>query len=202
MAHCNLEKTQRLTPQRKLVIFVLGCVPYVLNGCQHETASHRELAAPVPQKTVAAERKPMLPHCPDAPHPLLHAEDPATSHHRVFLKWDASTSSNGYNSKELGYCLYRTQEPGRAKGCPKKYSKCEQVNIVPLSGTRCVDALVKDNSTYYYVAITITSTDTSTTSEEAIAIVPAAGKQNPLPPNADSYPACRVPVASSQPTRR
>ena len=202
MGHHNLETTERFIPQRKLVVFVLGCMTLLLNSCKRNSESRRELTASVPQKIVAAQRKPMLRHCPAAPYPMLQAEDPATGHHRVFLKWDASTSASGSDSKELGYCLYRTQKPGRAKDCPKKYPNCEQVNVVPVSGTRCVDELVKDNSTYYYVAIAITSTDTSTTSEEAIAEVPAAGKRNPPPPGADSYPACRVPVASSQPTGR
>jgi hypothetical protein len=202
MGHRNLEKSQPFIGLRNFMTFIIGWVVLVLNGCQRDSESHRELAAPVPQKIVATARKPMLRHCPDAPYPMLQAKDPATGHHRVFLKWDASTSASGSDSRELGYCLYRTQKPGRAKDCPKKYPKCEQVNVVPVSGTRCVDELVKDNSNYYYVAIAITLTDTSTTSEEAIAEVPAAGKQNPPPPGADSYPACRVPVASSQSTGR
>jgi hypothetical protein len=111
-------------------------------------------------------------------------------------------SARGSDSKELGYCLYRTQKPGKAKDCPEKYPNCEQVNVVPVRGTRCVDEVVRDNSTYYYVAIAITSTDTSTTSEEAIAEVPAAGKRNQPPTDADSYPACRVAVTSSEPPRR
>jgi hypothetical protein len=198
----NPEKSRPFISLCKLVIFILVCLIFVLNGCQRDSKSRPETAAPSPQTSVASERKQTLPHCPEAPYPMLQAKDPATGHHRVFLKWNASTSASGSNSKELGYCLYRTQKPGRAKDCPKNYPKCEQVNVVPVSGTRCVDELVKDNSTYYYVAIAITSTDTSTTSEEAIAEVPAAGKQNPPPPGADSYPSCRVPVASSQPTGR
>ena len=180
------------------MIFIMGCLVFVLNGCQRNSESHRETAAPASQKIVAPERKPILRLCPDAPYPMLHAKDPATGHHRVFLKWNASTSATGSDPKELGYCLYRTQKPGRAKDCPKKYRECEQVNLVPVNGTRCVDELVKDNSTYYYVAIAVTSTETSTTSEEAIAEVPAAGKRNPPPPDADSYPVCRTPIPPSQ----
>lgn len=141
----------------------------------------------------------MLRHCPNAPYPMLQAKDPATGHHRVFLKWNVSPSAVGSDPNELGYCLYRTQEAGKARNCPNKYPKCEQVNIVPISGTRCVDELVKDNTKYYYVAIAVTSFGASTTSEEAIAEVPAGGRRNPLPLEADSYPACRVPVASGQP---
>ena len=202
MRHRKLEKAERFIPQRKLLVFVLGCLVLLLNSCQRDSESHREVAAPVSQKVVAAESKQTLPHCPDAPYPMLQAKDPATGHHRVFLKWHASTSASGTDSRELGYCLYRTQKPGRAKDCPKKYPKCEQVNVVPVSGTRCVDELVKDSTTYYYVAIAITSADKSTTSEEAIAEVPAAGKRNPPPPVADSYPACRTAETSSQPNGR
>ena len=197
-----MEKSQWFTIRRKLVIFVLGCLPFVGDGCQRESESHRQSAAAESQKAVAAVGRPMLRHCPDAPYPMLQVKDPATGHHRVFLKWNASTSANGSDSKQLGYCLYRTQKPGRAKDCPKKYPNCEQVNIVPFGGTRCVDELVKDNSTYYYVVIAITATDTSTTSEEALAEVPAAGKQTPPPPDADSYPACRLSVSSSELTVR
>jgi hypothetical protein len=63
---------------------------------------------------------------------------------------------------------------------------------------RHIDELVKDNTTYYYASIAITSSNISTTAEEAIADVPIAGKRNPAPPDAASYPVCRMPVASSQ----
>jgi hypothetical protein len=185
----------------KLVVLVLGCVILALNSCQRDSESHHKLATAAPQKLVAAERKP-LPHCPDAPYRMLQANDPGTGHHRVFLRWSANTSAGEKDSSDLGYCLYRTQTAGRAKDCPKKYPQCEQVNVMPVRGTRCLDDLVKDNTTYYYVVIAISSSGTSTTSEEAIAEVPAAGKRNPPPPDADSYPACRVTVASNQPTGR
>ena len=202
MGYRNAEKTERFIFQRKRIVLVLGCLILALNGCKRDSESHHELTTSVPQKIVAAESKPLLRHCPETSYPMLQAKDPATGHHRVFLKWDASASASGPDSKELGYCLYRTQKPGRAKDCPKKYSKCEQINAVPVSSTRCVDELVKDNSTYYYAAIAITSTGTSPTSEEAIAEVPAAGKRNPPPSDADSYPACRVPGTSREPPKR
>src|SRR5215469_1694190 len=198
MGYRNAEKTERFIFQRKRIVLVLGCLILALNGCKRDSESHHELTTSVPQKIVAAESKPLLRHCPEASYPMLQAKDPATGHHRVFLKWDASASASGPDPKELGYCLYRTQRPGRAKDCPKKYAECEQVNVVPVSGTRCVDELVKDNSTYYYVAIAITSTDTSSTSEEAIADVPAAGKLSPPPLDASFYPACRTPIPPSQ----
>ena len=200
--HDNLKQSEPFRSRRKLLLFVLACGTLELVSCKRDSESHREMAAPVPQKVVAAEQKAPLGPCPDAPYPMLQAKDPATGHHRVFLRWDASTSGSGSDPKELGYCLYRTQKPGSAKDCPKNYPKCEQVNVVPVRGTRCVDELVKDSTTYYYVAIAITSADKSTTSEEAIAEVPAAGKRNPPPPVADSYRACRTAETSSQPNGR
>ena len=85
MRHHNLENTERFIRQHKLV-FVLGCLTLLLNGCKRDSESHREVAAPVSQKVVGAESKQTLPNCPDAPYPMLQAKDPATGHHRVFLK--------------------------------------------------------------------------------------------------------------------
>jgi hypothetical protein len=198
-----LEKSGSISLQRKLVVFLLACTILALNSCKRDSEPRRQSAAHITNKVVTEKRNaPTLPPCPDAPYAKLNAKDRATGHHRVFLAWNASLAPSGSDTNALGYCLYRTQTAGKAKDCPKKYSKCEQVNVVPVSGTRCVDELVRDNSTYYYVAVAITSTDTSPTSEEAIAEVPAAGKQNPPPPDVDSYPACRTTATSDQPPGR
>jgi hypothetical protein len=203
LEHRYLQKSESIPFQRKVVVFVFACAIVGLNSCKRYSDSHRESAADITQKIIREKRNaPTLPPCPDAPYAKLNAKDPATGHHRVYLTWNASLSASGSDPNSLGYCLYRSQTAGKAKDCPKKYRQCEQVNVVPVRGTHCVDELVKDNTTYYYVAIGINSANAiSTTSEEAIAEVPAAGKLNPAPPGADSYPACRVPVASSQPAR-
>jgi hypothetical protein len=203
LEHRYLEKSGSIPFQRKLVVFVLACAILALNSCKRDSESHPQSAAHPTQKVVAEKHNPpMLPPCPDAHFTMLKAKDPTTRHHKVFLTWNASTSANESDPNALGYCLYRTQTPGKAKDCPKKFPKCEQVNVVPVSGTRCVDELVRDNSTYYYVAVAITSTATSTTSEEAIVEVPPAGKQNPPPPDVNSYPACRTTATSNQPPGR
>jgi hypothetical protein len=203
MEHRCLKKFGSILFRRKLVIFVLACPILAVNSCKRDSESHRESPAPVIQNVVTEKRKPpTLPHCPEAPSTMLKAKDPTTGHHKVFLTWNASTSASESDPNALGYCLYRTQTPGKAKDCPKKFPKCEQVNVVPVSGTRCIDELVRDNSTYYYVVVAITSTDTSTTSEEAIVEVPPAGKHNPPPPDVDSFPACRTTATSNQPPGR
>jgi len=198
-----LEKSGSISLERKLVVFLLACTILALNSCKRDSESRRQSAAHITNKVVTEKRNaPTLPPCPDAPYAKLNAKDRATGHHRVFLAWNASLAASGSDTNALGYCLYRTQTAGKAKDCPTKYPKCEQVNVLPVRGTRCVDEMVKDNTSYYYVAIAITSSGTSTTSEEAIAEIPAAGERKPPPPGADSYPACRMPVASSQPTGR
>ena len=189
----NWEKPKPSMIQRRLGVCALGCLVLALSSCRRNSDLHGGTPTPVAQKVLAAARQQPLHDCPDAPYHKLQAKDPATGHHRVFLRWSSSTSAGTAGSKALGYCLYRTQEPGRAKDCPTKYPKCEQINVVPVRDTRCVDELVKDDTTYYYVALAITSSETSTTSEEAIAEVPGAGKQNPPPLDASSYPACRIP---------
>ena len=195
-----MEKSGSIPFQRTLVVFVTACA-VALNSCKRDSESDREAPAHTTQKVVEEKpNAPTLPPCPEALYAKLKAKAPANGHHRVFLTWNASLSASGSDTKALGYCLYRTQMPGKAKDCPTKYPQCEQVNVVPVRGTRCVDEFVKDNTNYYYVAIAIASSGPSTTSEEAIAEVPAAGERNPPPPDADSYPACRVPVASSQPS--
>jgi hypothetical protein len=198
-----LQKSGSIPFERKLAVFVLACAMVGLSSCKQYSDSYREPAAHINQEVGAEIRNPpTLPPCPDAPYVKLNANNPATGHHRVFLTWNASLSASRSDTKAVGYCLYRTQTAGKAKDCPNEYAKCEQVNVIPVRGTRCVDELVKDNTSYYYVAMAITSTGTSTSSEEAIAEVPAAGKPNPPPPLADSYPACRTAESSNHPKGR
>jgi hypothetical protein len=184
----------------KVGLLIIASALQVWHGCSrvsespHETQSLRAAA----EKTAPTEHQRVLPPCPSAPYPMLKVSAPDTGHHKVFLSWNASSSSGLPGDPTVGYCLYRSQTPGMAKNCPQ-YSKCEQVNHVPVRSTLCVDDLVKDRTRYYNVAIAINSVGkTSTASEEAIATIPAAGQQNPAPPDAGSYPACRAPAASSQ----
>ena len=150
------------------------------------------------ERDIAAAPKPVLPPCPSTPVTKLQASASATGHHKVFLTWNASTSSGQLGASTIGYCLYRSQKKGNAKKFPK-CPDCEQVNLRPVLSARCVDDLVRDQTTYYYVAIAINSGNViSSTTNEAVAKIPVAGQQNAAPPDATSYPLCRALGASSQ----
>lgn len=187
--------------KRKLLL--IASLIAALNGCNRRGESRREsIPTALVQNVVSTEQKRPLPQCPQAPYAMVRGNDPNVGHHKIFLKWNASSSASQYGPDGLGYCLYRTQAAGAAKNCPIKSSKCEQVNFEPIRGTRCVDNLVKDSTTYYYTVLAITSAKAeSTTSEEAIAQVPGAGKQEPAPADEASYPACRT-SATPTPAQR
>jgi hypothetical protein len=61
--------------------FIVGCLILALNGCHRDSESDPEMAAPLPQKVVAPERKQTLHHCPEAPYPIR----PLGTQHSVIL---------------------------------------------------------------------------------------------------------------------
>ena len=120
---------------------------------------------------------------PDAPYAKLNAKDPGDwPPSRVFNMECQFVGERVRYDKRWDIACIEPKGQAKAKDCPTSTPKCEQVNVVPVRGTRCVDELVKDKTSYYYVAIAITSTGTSTTSEEAIAEVPQRPNETRLPP--------------------
>ena len=137
---------------------------------------------------ITADPKP--PACPPAGLPALQSSPQKTGHHKVTLSWQGSAPSGNSDSKAVGYCLYRSKEQNALKenaAC----SRCEQINPIPIADTRCVDDLVEDGATYYYVVTAINSKGRiSTASNEILAQVPSTQRSaNPTP--VDSYPRCR-----------
>jgi len=172
----------------------IACLVHACGGCSRVSESGGDLGSvrPMAAKTIVAEHKPVLPSCPSAPYPMLQASAPEVGHHKVFLSWKASSSAGGSGAANVGYCLYRSQKKSTAN-VSTKCPDCEQVNLVPVPGTRCVDDVVHDQTTYYYVAVAINSAGrTSSPTKEAVAKIPVAGRKNPAPPDAASYPACRA----------
>jgi len=185
----------------KVAALTIACVSQAFTGCSRVSESHGEpqSARAARGKVMAAAPNPVLPPCPRTPYPMLQSSAPGSGHHKVFLSWNASTSSGQPGATTVGYCLYRSQKKDTAKKLPK-CPAFAQVNLMPLLSSRCVDDLVKDHTTYYYVAIAINSGGgTSSPTNEAIAEIPGAAKQNPAPPDAASYPACRAPTVPNQP---
>ena len=179
----------------------ITCLVHACSGCSRlsESRADAQSAPAEREKVIVAAQKPVLPPCPSAPIPMLQASASETGHHKVFLTWNVSTSSGQPGAPTIGYCLYRSQRKGNAKKFPK-CPDCEQVNLSPVLSARCVDDLVRDKATYYYVVIAINSGNgISSTTNEAIAKIPVAGKQKAAPPDAASYPACRAASSSNQP---
>jgi hypothetical protein len=133
--------------------------------------------------------------CPSAGAPILQSTAPDVGHHRVLLDWKASVPSK---DPIVGYCLYRSKEKGAAKKNPR-CADCEQINTVPIPGTRCRDDLVEDDKTYYYVAIAIAKDrQISVASDEALAAIPK-DKNSVQSPAAAAYPPCRLLPGTSAP---
>lgn len=175
---------------------IITCVVQACSGCSRFSDSRPDLVRRAQEERAVIGRKPVLPPCPSAPYPMLGASTPGVGHHRVFLSWHTSSSSNAPGGGDVGYCLYRSQKKGAANKsatCPD----CEPVTLVPVLGTRCVDNVVRDQTVYYYVAIAISANGrTSSPTKETVAQIPVAGRQNPAPPDAVAYPACRAPASS------
>jgi hypothetical protein len=135
----------------------------------------------------AAQPKPL--RCPESHGATLQAS-PQTGHHKVILTWNASAPSTDPTRQAVGYCLYRSGTQNVAKQ-DAKCSLCEQINQKPISSTACIDDLVQDGATYYYVATAINGNgDPSSLSNDTLAEIPSTAQVKGSV-NA-SYPRCRA----------
>ena len=125
--------------------------------------------------------------CPKSDVPKLK-ESSETQHHKVILTWNAS--ANDPRHEVVGYCLYRIATKTQPKWA-EKCKNCEQVNEKSIDGTACVDDVVQDGVTYYYVAMAIDQYEpTSSLSKDTVAeIPPTADVKGPV--KATSYPRYR-----------
>ena len=141
-----------------------------------------------------AAGSPSFPACPPAgAQPLQPSAQ--TGHHKVVLSWNANALSPDPEVQTVGYCLYRSRKRHSAKNNPT-CNDCEQINQAPIVGTGCVDDLVLDSATYYYVVTAINAKGkiSSAASETVVAIPP--GKQRANPISTTSYPSCRGSASS------
>lgn len=138
--------------------------------------------------------RPMLPACPPAGlQPLQPSQN--TGHHKVTLWWNANGPSLDSERNAVGYCLYRSQTKKAANRNPRCV-ECEQINRTPVVGVGCVDDLVADSASYYYVVTAINANgDISSSSNETSARIPSNNAPaGPAPKG--SYPLCRATDAS------
>ena len=141
--------------------------------------------------------KQSLPSCPSGAAAALSDADVRTGHHTVILSWNANPKTGNPVSDAVGYCLYRSEVQYVAKQNPL-CQNCEQINLVPVVGTACVDSLVKDTAKYYYVVTAINAVgETSSPSTEAPATIPnekepgSVSADFPLPPSCRSASGAR-----------
>ena len=120
------------------------------------------------------------PNCPPGGTALMQPSHPGTGHHKVTLSWNASAVTPGSGNNVVGYCLYRSKKQDALKKNPT-CSACEQINLVPVAGISCIDDLVEDSTTYYYVVTAI---------NQAGKISPASNQTTvPIPPGDQVKPA-------------
>jgi hypothetical protein len=131
-----------------LAILTITCLLYTVTGhSQTPRSKPEQQMMPTSGETARIVTKPVLQCPPAGSHPAASIK----GHHKVTLTWNARPGGN-----IEGYCLYRGTKKHVAKNkkpkTPFTCAGCEQINVIPVVSTGCVDDLVKDGSTYYYVA--------------------------------------------------
>ena len=169
----------RTIPQGLLLLVIACALPAV---CQVSPAAAG--------KATPSAATLVLPSCPPAGLAPTEPSQPGTGHHTVTLSWNASPQSGNAENNAVGYCLYRSRKENSARQTPT-CTDCEQINKVPVTGTTCVDSLVLDSTTYYYVVVGINAQGKiSSSSSEALAPIPSAN-QPYTPTSSSAPPACR-----------
>jgi len=183
-----------------VVLPILGLIVFqgVGPACRDNNVSrvHVKLEDVPTEKRLPLNRPtPVTLVCPGAGVAPLKRSQPGTGDHTVILTWNASAPSINPDSTAVGYCLYRSKTPKVAK---KKAtcSDCEQINSIPLVGTACVDDVVADGSTYFYVATAISRSGQLSSSSNEITVVIPRSKQSARSPSSASPPLCRGQASS------
>lgn len=181
---------------RAFVILAFGLLGILCPSAQtgYVAAANSGMAAMAAPKASASTK---VPHptllCPPAG--LLSASAPSSDsgHHRVTLSWNASTASAQQTGNVVGYCLYRSKKQHVAKKNPTCTS-CERINTVPVTSLSCIDDLVENNATYFYVVTAISPANRiSSPSNEIAASIPSGRQASSAP--STSAPFCRVPAS-------
>ena len=186
----GLRRSQAIVSVLAFLIVLLGAS---CSNCQvTRTSGSEPKLAELPQTTGTppTASQSVLPSCPPTHRSTVQASHTGTEHHhRVTLSWIAAPSSPRPGGDVAGYCIYRSTTQYAAKQdplCPA----CERVNLVPVKGVSCIDALVDDHTTYHYVVTAINGVGSiSSSSNEAIA--PVREHPNSIPLSSPPPPSCR-----------
>lgn len=186
----GIRQSQGLT--RILLMLAIVCAPSYSNT-QTASALNAEVQS-APATPVAAGRNVNV-HvsaaCPPAGIPGAQpaAKGKATGHHKVFLSWNSGSQPSRRTGPIDGYCVYRSKDPKAAQ--QTACAQCERVSPVAVLGTGCVDDVVEDGATYYYVVTALKGNLMSAPSNETEALIPNSPKPNPA--RSQSVPAlsCR-----------
>jgi hypothetical protein len=165
-------------------------------GCQSSTAQGDHFHPGENAKLkLAILSPPQILLCPSAGVPIMQASQSGTGHHKVILSWNPSSPSANPDANPAGYCLYRSHTQNAARQNPV-CSACEPINLVPVAASACLDDLVQDSTTYYYVVTAISATRKQSASSNEIAVRIPAANQPGATPVLNPPPVCRVAVPS------
>lgn len=173
-----------------LIVGVFGTVSATGQASPGSSAKLQPAETAKGRGSPPSKNQPARLYCPSLGGPVIQPLQPSRpgTGHKVTLSWNASAPSPSHPSKAEGYCLYRSRTKNAAKP-HHKCDECEQINPVLVAGTRCVDDLVDDGATYYYVAMAINAEGLSDWSNEAMAPIPLGDQTSSA--IADSPPLCR-----------
>ena len=158
-----MKKLSVLITASALVLAVIVIVTIRHNG----QVSGAGAFHPGPERTQAKLQADPIPSCSgDLSAPA--AEVPAGSKpHSVTLTWKPSVPiSTSPRDGIRGYYVFRSLKSGA-------YTDRDRISILPLAGTRCIDATVKPRNTYYYVVKSLAENSAeSVVSAEIKAVIP------------------------------
>ena len=198
-----MKDRSKVSGQRHSVLAILTLIVFQAVGpaCRDNNVTRVRLKledAPADKRLAVkspAPVAPVPPVCPGAGIAPLTRSRPGTGDHRVILTWNASAPSSNPDSTAVGYCLYRSEKRKVAKKNPR-CNDCEQINFTPVAGTTCVDDVVRDGATYYYVATAISRSGQLSSSSNEITVVIPGSKQSGASSCAASPHFCRGQASS------
>lgn len=181
------------------VVLVLLSSSFGTSLCRSQAAQvsatgPKSVDAATANESARSKASTLPPTCPPAGLQSLQLGSSGTGDHTVSLSWNASISSSRSESNPVGYCIYRSTKQSAAQRNPT-CAICERVNTVPVASLGCVDNVVEDGVTYYYVVTAINQNSAiSSASNEVKVPVGRGGEQKTTSGNGPPF--CRVnPVA-------